>query len=77
MLQAFQQSTTRQYGPWLSFVKPKYRKGYEIPGLDYQTNGIRSYTFWNTRDSIIRILPGYDPSTGEIFPQNVKCRPPV
>ena len=73
MLQAFQQSTTRQYGPWLSFVKSKYRKGYEIPGLDYQTNGIRSYTFWNTRDSIIRILPGYDPSTGEIFPQNVKC----
>ena len=73
MLQAFQQPTTRQYGPWLSFVKPKYRKGYEIPGLQYQTNGIRSYTFWNTRDSIIRILPGYDPSTGEIFPQNVKC----
>ena len=73
MLQAFQQATTRQYGPWLSFVKPKYRKGYEIPGLDYQTNGIRSYTFWNTRDSIIRILPGYDPTTGEIFPQNVKC----
>lgn len=73
MLQVFQQPTTRQYGPWLSFVKPKYRKGYEIPGLQYQTNGIRSYTFWNTRDSIIRILPGYDPATGEIFPQNVKC----
>ena len=73
MLQAFQQATTRQYGPWLSFVKQQYRKGYSIPGLEYQANGIRSYTLWNTRDSVIRILPGYDPATGEIFPQNVRC----
>ena len=73
MYEVFQQPTTRQYGPWLSFVKQKYRKGYAIPGLEYQTNGIRSYTLWNTRDSVIRILPGYDPATGEIFPQNIRC----
>lgn len=73
MYEAYQQPTTRQYGPWLSFVKQKYRKGYAIPGLEYQANGIRSYTLWNTRDSVIRILPGYDPATGEIFPQNIRC----
>lgn len=74
MYQAYrEQSTARSYGPWLSFVKQQYRKGYQIPGLDYQQNGIRSYTLWNTRDSVLRILPGYDPTTGEIFPQNVRC----
>lgn len=73
MYEAFQQATTRQFGPWLSFVKQQFRKGYSIPGLDYQQNGIRSYTCWNTRDSVLRIIPGYDPATGEIFPQNVKC----
>lgn len=73
MYEAFQQAPSRSYGPWLSFVKQKFRKGYEIPGLTYQTNGIRSYTLWNTRESVIRIIPGYDPATGEIFSQNVKC----
>jgi hypothetical protein len=74
MYQAYrEQNTARQYGPWLSFVKQQFRKGYQIPGLEHQTNGVRSYTLWNTRNSVLRIVPGYDPATGEIFPQNIKC----
>ena len=73
MYEAFQQPAQRSYTPWLSFVKQKYRKGYDIPGLAYQTNGIKSFTCWNTKPSVLRILPGYNPATGEIFPQNVKC----
>ena len=73
MYEAFQQPTTRSYGPWLSFVKQNYRRGYHIPGLEYQTQGIKSFTLWNTKESCIRIIPGYDPATGELFPQNVRC----
>lgn len=72
MYTAFQQPTRRsQSGPFLSFVKPSYRKGYEIPGLPYQTNGYRSMTCWNTREQILRIIPGYDRATGQVYRQNI------
>ena len=74
MQSAYVSPTTQSYGPWLSFVKPKYRKGYQIPGMEMQTGGIKSFTLWNTRESVIRILPGYDPMTGEIYPQNINCK---
>lgn len=60
-------------GGFLSFVKPSYRKDYHIPGLDYQVNGIRSFSLWNSYPSVIRIIPGYDKATGEVFRQNVNC----
>lgn len=56
-----------------SFVKPEFKKGYEISVLPYQQGGILSRTLWNTKEQIIRIIPGYDPNTGEIFRQNIKC----
>ena len=66
------QPTRRQAGgPFLSFVKPAYRKGYEVPGLAYQTGGIKSISLWNTRESVLRIVPGYDKATGQVFPQNI------
>ena len=72
MYTAFQQPTRRsQSGPFLSFVKPSYRKGYEIPGLPYQTNGYRSMTCWSTREQILRIIPGYDRATGQVYRQNI------
>ena len=58
-------------GPFLSFVKPSYRKGYEIPGMAYQTRGVASVSCWTTREQVLRIVPGYDPSTGQVYPQNI------
>lgn len=73
MIKAYQQPTRRggATGPFLSFVKPSYRKGYEIPGMAYQQGGIFSVSLWTTRDSVLRIVPGYDKTTGEIYPQNI------
>ena len=75
MIRAYQ-APQRQGGgqtTYLSFVRPQYRRDYKIPGLEYQTNGIRSFTLWNAYPSVIRIIPGYDKATGEIFRQNVNC----
>lgn len=55
----------------LGLVRPEYQNGYEIPLLPYQKRGILSREFWPSRDQIVRIIPGYDPETGEIFPQNI------
>ena len=60
-------------GGYISFVKPQYRKDYQIPILNWQQNGILSRSLWNTEDHIIRIVPGYDKDTGEVFRQNVNC----
>jgi len=60
-------------GTYLSFVRPEFRKDYHIPGLDYQTGGIRSFSLWNSYPSVIRIIPGYDKATGQVYRQNVKC----
>ena len=57
---------------YYSFVRPEFRRGYEIPMIPYQTNGIISRPLWNTKNSVLRIIPGYDPSTGEIFRQNIR-----
>lgn len=73
MIKAYQQSTRRPAGgiTYLSYVKPAYKRGYEIPGMAYQQGGISSLALWTTRDSIVRIVPGYDRSTGQIYPQNI------
>lgn len=73
MIKAYQQPTRRggSSGPFLSYVRPEYRKNYEIPGMAYQTGGFRSLSLWSTRQSILRILPGYDPATGQVYPQNI------
>ena len=71
MINAYKQPSRRQAGTFLTFVRPEYRKGYQIPGMEIQESGIQSMTLWTTRQSILRIIPGYDPETGEIFPQNI------
>ena len=55
----------------LSYVKPEYLKGHMFPGLDWQTSGYLSGVLWNTKNHIIRIIPGYDPETREVFRQNI------
>lgn len=55
----------------LSFVKEEFRRGYTFEGIPWQTNGYVTGSLWNTRDHIIRIIPGYDPQTREIFRQNI------
>lgn len=57
---------------YYSYVKQEFRKGYEIPLLPYQTSGILTRPLWNTKNHVIRIIPGYDPETGEIFRQNTR-----
>jgi len=54
------------------FVKSEFRKGYKIDILPYQTHGIISRVLWASKDHEIRIIPGYDPTTGAILPQNIK-----
>ena len=73
MIKAYQQPTRRgpSSGPFYSFVKPAYKKGYEIPGMAYQTGGVKSVSLWTTREQIFRIIPGYDKVTGQIYPQNI------
>lgn len=58
---------------YMSFVRDEYKKGYEIQSLPWQERGILSRPLWNTREHIIRIIPGYDPVTGEVFRQNIDC----
>ena len=62
--------TRGQRGGYLSFVKDKYRKGYEIPVLPYQTAGIICRTLWTSKDQIVRIVPGVDKETGKVLRQN-------
>lgn len=57
----------------LSLVKPEFRRGFTIPALPYQQYGILSRALWPSRSQVLRIIPGYDPATGEIFRQNTDC----
>lgn len=54
------------------FVKSEFRKGYKIEAIPYQTHGIISRILWPSKDHEIRIIPGYDPATGTVLPQNIK-----
>lgn len=60
-------------GGYISFVKNQFKKDYQVPILSWQQNGILSRSLWNTEDHIIRIVPGYDKATGEVYRQNVNC----
>lgn len=55
---------------YVSAINKEYRKGYKIPGLDHQTNGIIFKNLWNSKQHIIRIIPGYD-AEGNVFSQNI------
>lgn len=65
--------TTRQHGTSMAFVKPQYRKGYEIPLLPHQKFGILSKVLWPSKNQVLRIVPGYDEATGTVFHQNANC----
>lgn len=54
-----------------SMVKDEYRKGYAIDILPWQKGGVMSASLWPSQNQVIRIVPGYDESTGEVFRQNV------
>lgn len=56
----------------ITYVKPEFRKKeYVFPGITWQEWGYLTSALWNTRDQIIRIIPGYDPETKEIYRQNI------
>lgn len=57
----------------MSLVKKEYRKGYKIEALPYQDYGVLSKLLWPSKNQVIRIVPGYDPETGEVFKQNTMC----
>jgi len=61
----------RRRGESRSMVRDEYRKGYEIPLLPHQKYGIMSKSLWAARTQVVRIIPGYDPVTGEVYHQNV------
>ena len=67
-------ATTRSNrSEYVSIVKKEFRKGFSIPMIPYQENGIISKPLWPSRDQMLRIVPGYDPATGEVFHQNINC----
>lgn len=67
-------ATTRSNrSEYVSIVKKEFRKGYSIPMIPYQTNGIISKSLWPSRDQMVRIVPGYDPVTGQVFSQNINA----
>ena len=72
MFKASESRTRQSSGKYVSLVSDKYRKDYQVPGIDYQ-QGIRSTTLWPTALTCMRVIPGYDPETGEIYPQNKNC----
>lgn len=64
---------SNNYGSYRSYVRPEFKKDYKVELLPYQEGGIICRNLWNSKNHVIRIIPGYDPVTGEIFRQNVKC----
>lgn len=50
-------------------VSPQFKTGFQIPSLPYQKYGIITAPLWTTRNSVLRIVPGYDQNG--VFPQNV------
>lgn len=67
------QQTKSQSAAQAGFVKQEFRKGYQVPLLTWQKYGVLSKMLWPSKNQIIRIIPGYDPATGEIFRQNINC----
>lgn len=65
--------TERQSNSSITFVRQQYRKGYTIPMLPHQQFGILSKVLWPSKNQILRIIPGYNPETGEVFRQNKNC----
>lgn len=74
-MQVFASATrsTGGSGSSVSLVRPEFRKNYKIPILDYQKGGIISRSLWTTKNHILRIIPGHDKNTGEVFRQNINC----
>ena len=62
-------TSIRNSSSLFSFVNSDYRKGYVMENIPYQRAGILSRLLWNSKDSIIRIVPGYDENG--VFPQNI------
>ena len=58
-----------------SFVRKEFRGDYKIPDMEYQAYGIRSTTIWPTEQQCLRIIPGFDLQTGEVFRQNIPGKP--
>ena len=57
----------------VGIIKQQYQKGYQIPAIPYQQYGVLTRILWTTKTQILRIIPGHDPQTGEIFRQNERC----
>ena len=75
-MQVSVQTSTRQQssgGLSPSMLNDGYRKGYTIPCLPYQEFGIVAKELWVKYHSKLRIVPGHDERTGELFRQNVNC----
>lgn len=60
-------------GSSLSMINQQFRRNFEIPLLPHQTAGIICRLLWPSKNQVIRIIPGHDPATGEVFPQNINC----
>lgn len=71
MQSSVRQSTKRQTTAYRTYVRQEFRRDFEIPMLPYQHSGILSKTLWNNQDSVIRIIPGFDRATGQVFRQNI------
>ena len=54
----------------VSMIAAKFRKGYDVPDIPYQTNGIFAVSLWPSQNSAIRIIPAVDAS-GHAMPQNI------
>lgn len=63
----------QQSGQAPSMLADAYRKGYTIPCLPYQEFGIIAKELWVRYHSKVRIVPGHDERTGELFKQNINC----
>ena len=58
-------------GTFTPLIKEEYRKDYKLDILPHQKKGIFSRLLWTAKPSIVRIVPGYDAETGEVFRQNI------
>lgn len=66
-------SFSKQASLNVSLIRPEFRKDYNVPGIDYQTSGIRTAMLWPSQRQWLRVIPGWDRNTGEIFRQNTNC----
>lgn len=71
-MMSFSKPSAKSQSSNVGIINQKYRRGYKVPLLDHmKDDGIRPRTLWPSRNHVIRIIPGYDPETGEIFRQNI------